>query len=36
MAYDGNRLTIMFPSGRIPPAIAQRMLASELKANEGE
>jgi hypothetical protein len=35
MAYDGNRLTIMFPSGRIPPAIAQRMLASDLKANEG-
>lgn len=36
MAYDGNRLTIMFPSGRIPPAIAQRMLASDLKANESE
>jgi hypothetical protein len=36
MAYDGDRLTIMFPTGRIPPAIAQRMLASDLKANEGE
>jgi len=36
MAYDGNRLTILFPTGRIPPAIAQRMLASDLKANEGE
>ncbi|CAN5456109.1 hypothetical protein BH09PLA1_BH09PLA1_14730 [soil metagenome] len=36
IAQDGNRLTILFPSGRIPPAIAQRMLASDLKTNEPE
>jgi hypothetical protein len=36
IAYEGNRLTLLFPSGRIPRAIAQRMLAGDLKANEPE
>ncbi|MBC8107333.1 MAG: hypothetical protein H7Z14_12140, partial [Anaerolineae bacterium] len=36
IAHGGNQLTILFPSGRIPPAIAQRMLARDLKANEPE
>jgi hypothetical protein len=36
IAHDGNTLTILFPSGRIPSSIAQRMLASDLKANEPE
>lgn len=36
IATNGNQLTLLFPTGRIPPAIAQRMLASDLKANEPE
>jgi hypothetical protein len=36
IAHDGSRLSILFPSGRIPHAIAQRMLASDLRANEPE
>ena len=36
IAHGGNQLTILFPAGRIPPAIAQRMLASDLKSNEPE
>ncbi|MGH7178899.1 MAG: hypothetical protein ACREJC_16100 [Tepidisphaeraceae bacterium] len=36
MAYEGNRLSILFPTGRIPPEISRRMLASDLKANEEE
>jgi hypothetical protein len=36
IATNGNQLTILFPTGRIPPSIAQRMLAADLKANEPE
>ena len=36
IAYEGNALTILFPSGQIPRSIAQRMLAADLKANEPE
>ncbi len=36
IAYEQNKLTILFPTGRIPPPIAQRMLARDLQANQPE
>ncbi|HEY1629284.1 MAG TPA: hypothetical protein VGF52_05465, partial [Tepidisphaeraceae bacterium] len=34
IAYNGNTLAICFPSGRIPPEVANKMTASDLKDAE--
>jgi len=31
---DGNRVTVLFPSGRIPPAISEQMRAEDFVPEE--